>query len=62
MGRNHEASHKNGELQRALLELPMRTPTTYDALAGALGVSRSTLGRDPRALELAGQHRSGEVR
>ena len=26
MGRNHEASHKNGELQRALLELPMRTP------------------------------------
>lgn len=40
----------------------MRTPTTYDALAGALGVSRSTLGRDPRALELAGPHRSGEVR
>lgn len=62
MGRNHEASHKNGELQRALLELPMRTPTTYDALAGALGVSRSTLCRDPRALELAGPHRSGEVR
>ena len=26
MGRNHEASHKNGELQRALLELPMRIP------------------------------------
>lgn len=40
----------------------MRTPITYDALAGALGVSRSALGRDPRALELAGPHRSGEVR
>ena len=62
MGRNHEASRKNAEWRRALLELPMRTPTTYDALASALGVSRSTLGRDPRALELAGPHRSGEVR
>lgn len=62
MGRNHEASHKNGELQRALLELPMRTPYHLRCPGWRPEVSRSTLYRNLHALELAGPHRSGEVR
>ena len=43
------------ERQRSLLQLLEHNPrATYDALSDALGVSRSTLRRDLRALEAAG--------